>query len=101
MKILPIILAVATLAAGDVNAQYSASKEAQYLAIVKAVADFKIDDEEHLRKMEKLRENEKFNRDLYSMIQKLNNSRRKDSTNRKVLQILENAGKQLQDLLEN
>ena len=45
MKILPIILAVATLAAGDVNAQYSASKEAQYLAIVKAVADFKIDDE--------------------------------------------------------
>ena len=101
MKILPIILAVATLAAGDVNAQYSASKEAQYLAIVKAVADFKIDDEEHLRKMEKLRENEKFNRDLYSMIQKLDNSRRKDSTNRKVLQILENAGKQLQDLLEN
>ena len=101
MKILPIILAVATLAAGDVNAQYSASKEAQYLAIVKAVADFKIDDEEHLRKMEKLRENEKFNRDLYSKIQKLDNSRRKDSTNRKVLQILENAGKQLQDLLEN
>lgn len=101
MKILPIILAVATLAAGDVNAQYSASKEAQYLAIVKAVADYKIDDEEHLRKMEKLRENEKFNRDLYSMIQKLDNSRRKDSTNRKVLQILENAGKQLQDLLEN
>ena len=101
MKILPIILAVATLAAGDVNAQYSASKEAQYLAIVKAVADYKIDDEEHLRKMEKLRENEKFNRDLYSMVQKLDNSRRKDSTNRKVLQILENAGKQLQDLLEN
>ena len=101
MKILPIILAVATLAASDVNAQYSASKEAQYLAIVKAVADYKIDDEEHLRKMEKLRENEKFNRDLYSMIQKLDNSRRKDSTNRKVLQILENAGKQLQDLLEN
>ena len=51
--------------------------------------------------MEKLRENEKFNRDLYSMVQKLDNSRRKDSTNRKVLQILENAGKQLQDLLEN
>ena len=101
MKILPIILAVATLAAGDVNAQYSASKEAQYLAIVKAVADYKIDDEEHLRKIEKLRENEKFNRDLYLMVQKLDNSRRKDSTNRKVLQILENAGKQLQDLLEN
>ena len=100
MKILPIILAVATLAAGDVNAQYSASKEAQYLAIVKAVADYKIDDEEHLRKMEKLRENEKFNRDLYMMIQKLDNSRSKDATNRKVLQILENAGKQLQELLD-
>lgn len=100
MKILPIILAVATLAAGDVNAQYSASKEAQYLAIVKAVADYKIDDEEHLKKMERLRENEKFNRDLYMMIQKLDNSRSKDATNRKVLQILENAGKQLQELLD-
>ncbi len=100
MKILPIILAVATLAAGDVNAQYSASKEAQYLAVVKAVADYKIDDEEHLKKMERLRENEKFNRDLYMMIQKLDNSRSKDATNRKVLQILENAGKQLQELLD-
>lgn len=100
MKILPIILAVATLAAGDVNAQYSASKEAQYLAVVKAVADYKIDDEEHLKKMERLRENEKFNRDLYMMIQKLDNSRSKNATNRKVLQILENAGKQLQELLD-
>ena len=100
MKILPIILAVATLAAGDVNAQYSSSKEAQYLAVVKAVADYKIDDEEHLKKMERLRENEKFNRDLYMMIQKLDNSRSKDATNRKVLQILENAGKQLQELLD-
>ena len=100
MKILPVILAAITLAAGDVNAQYTASKEAQYLAVVKAVADYKINDEEHLRKMEKLRENEKFNRDLYAMVQKLSNSRVKDSTNRKVLQILEKAGKEIQELLD-
>ncbi|MBP3546328.1 MAG: hypothetical protein J6K16_04255 [Alphaproteobacteria bacterium] len=100
MKILPVILAALILTAGDANAQYSSSKEAQYLAVVKAVADYKIDDEEHLRKMEKLRENEKFNRELYEMIQQLDNSRRKDSKNRKVLQILENAGKQLQELLD-
>ncbi len=100
MKILPVILAAVTLAAGDVNAQYSASKEAQYLAVVKAVADFKINDEEHLRKMEKLRENERFNRKLYDMIQKLDNGRIKNSKNRKVLQILEDAGKQLYDLLD-
>ena len=47
MKILPLVMAVTVLAASDVNAQYSASKDAQYLAVVKAVANCKINDEEN------------------------------------------------------
>ena len=100
MKILPVIMAAAMLAAGDVNAQYSASKEAQYLAVVKAVANVKINDEENLRQVEKLRENTWFNEKLQKMLNKLDNSRNKDSKNRKVLQILERAGKEIYDLLD-
>ncbi len=100
MKILPVIMSAAMLAAGDVNAQYSASKEAQYLAVVKAVANVKINDEENLRQVEKLRENTRFNEKLQKMLNKLDNSRNKDSKNRKVLQILERAGKEIYDLLD-
>ncbi|MBR1648840.1 MAG: hypothetical protein IJ689_04500 [Alphaproteobacteria bacterium] len=100
MRILPVIMAVTMLAAGDVNAQYSASKEAQYLAVIKAVSNYKINDEENLRQVEKLRENENFNRKLQRMMNKLSNTRTKDTTNRKVLQILERAGKEIYELLD-
>lgn len=100
MKILPLVMVATVLAAGDVNAQYSASKDAQYLAVVKAVANYKINDEENLRQVEKLRENENFNRKLQKMLDKLSNTRTKDTTNRKVLQILERAGKEIYDLLD-
>lgn len=100
MKILPLVMAVTVLAAGDVNAQYSASKDAQYLAVIKAVANYKINDAENLRQVEKLRENENFNRKLQKMLEKLSNNRTKDTTNRKVLQVLERAGKEIYDLLD-
>lgn len=100
MRILPLVMAVTVLAAGDVNAQYSASKDAQYMAVIKAVANVKINDEENLRQMEKLRESEAFNRKLQKMLDKLDNSRNKDGTNRKVLQILERAGKDIYNLLD-
>lgn len=100
MKILPLIIAVSVLSAGNANAQYTASKDAQYLAVIKAVANYKINDEENLRQVEKLRENEKFNRKLQKMMEKLSNNRTKDTTNRKVLQILERAGKDIYDLLD-
>lgn len=100
MRILPVIMAMVTLSVHDVNAQFSASKDAQYLAVIKAVANYKIDDEENVRQVEKLRENDAFNRKLQHMMTKLTNNRTKDSTNRKVLQILERAGKEIYDLLD-
>lgn len=100
MKIFYGILVSVLLLSNNSFAQYSASKNAQYLAVIKAVSNYKINDEEEIVQVEKLRENSSFNQKLQKMMAKLTNSRNKDSKNRKVLQILENAGKEIYDTLE-
>lgn len=80
-------------------AQFSAQKDAAYLATLKAVTDFKINDDEVLKDIEKLRQNEKFNQDLQKMLYKLTNSRTKTGKNRRVYQILQRAGKEIYDEL--
>ncbi len=87
-------------AVGTASAQYAAQDEAKYLATVKAVADFKINDEEHLQAVDSLRQNRNFNLKLQGMINKLSNRRTKDTTNRKILKILEQAGKEIYNLLD-
>ena len=81
-------------------AQFSASKDAQYLATIKAVANYKIEDEELQRDIAKVRQNKAFNEKLQKMLDKLNNRRTKDAKNRKVLKILEEAGEQIYNLLD-
>lgn len=100
MKTLSVTMLTLFLFTGVANAQFAASKDAQYLAVVKAVANYKIDDEEYLRQVEELRNNEKFNNKLQKMLDKLSNKRTKDSTNQRVLQILKRTGKELNDLLD-
>ncbi|MDO4183988.1 MAG: hypothetical protein Q4D11_01945 [Rhodospirillales bacterium] len=100
MKTLSVTMLALFLFTGVANAQFAASKDAQYLAVVKAVANYKIDDEENLRQVEELRNNEKFNNKLQKMLDKLSNKRTKDSTNQRVLQILKRTGKELNDLLD-
>lgn len=95
--IMAVFLSVIPAAA---PAQMSASKDAQYLATIKAVANYKIDDEEELRNVERLRENEAFNRQLQRMMGKLQNTRTKNSKNQRVLQILKQAGKEIYDILK-
>ncbi len=82
------------------NAQYSSTKNAQYLATIKAVANYKINDEEEYRNVERLRQDARFNQKLQSMLNKLQNSKTKNSDNKRVLQILEDAGKQIYDILK-
>lgn len=82
------------------QAQYSAQNDAKYMATLKAVANYKIDDEENLAGVEALRQNKVFNEKLQKMLNKLSNKRTKDTTNRKVLQILEQAGKDIYNLLD-
>ena len=86
--------------ADSAQAQFSASKDAQYMATLKAVANYKIEDDEIIKDIEKLRENHLFAERLQKMLDKLSNKRTKDSTNRKVLKILEKAGEDIYKLLD-
>lgn len=82
------------------EAQLSAAKDAQYIAVLRAVVNYKINDDENLRDIEKLRENQRFNDKVQRMLNKLSNDRSKNTTNRKVLQILEQAGQDIYKLLD-
>ena len=82
------------------SAQFSAQNEAKYLATLKAVVNYKINDEESLKGVESLRENQRFNQQLQRMLNKLQNSRTKNSTNKRVYDILIKAGKQIYNELD-
>lgn len=79
----------------SVQAQYAAQNDAKYMATLKAVADYKIDDEENLKGVEDLRQNPKFNKELTKMLSKLSNKRTKNSTNSRIYKILLKAGKDI------
>jgi hypothetical protein len=95
MRIFTISFILFLLLTTNATAQYSAQREAMYMATLKAVADYKINDEENLRNVESLRENQRFNRDLTKMLSKLSNRRTKDSVNERVYKILLQAGKEI------
>ena len=56
-----------------------AQRDAMYLATLKAVLDYKMNDEENIKQLEKLRENKKFNRDLQKKLSKLHNKKNKSA----------------------
>ena len=64
MKISCIIFFAFLLNVSNVCAQYAAQKDASYIATLKAVLDYKMNDEENIRELEDLRENEQFNQKL-------------------------------------
>lgn len=84
----------------DATAQYSAQKDAMYIATLKAVTDYKINDEENIKDIEALRENQRFLQDLRKMMKKLSNQRGKDALNARIYKILQNAGKEIYDELK-
>lgn len=95
MKIHYVVLLGLLMTAGAARAQYAAQNEAKYIATLKAVVDYKINDEENYRDIESLRQNERFKRDLNEMLGKLSNRRTKNSTNTRVYRILLNAGRDI------
>ncbi len=102
MKCLPFLaVSIAVfLAAAPAGAQFAAQNDAKYLATIKAVANYKINDEETLQQVESLRQNQVFNAKLQKMLNKLSNRRSKDSKNKQVLDILQKAGKDIYNLLD-
>ncbi len=95
MRFLGAFLCSMVLFCSVAQAQLSAQKEAAYMATLKAVVDYKINDEENYRDIEELRENKRFNEDLLKMLGKLSNRRTKNSTNSRVYKILLKAGKDI------
>ncbi len=92
---------IVVMFAHPAGAQYAAQKEAAYIATLKAVTDYKINDEENLANMQKLREDAKFNQKLQRMLDQLNNGRTKTGKNRRVYEILKRAGKDIYDELNS
>ena len=99
-KIILILIFSIFFFSSGAQAQLSATKDAQYIAVLKAVVNYKIDDEENIRNIERLRSDKRFNAKLQKMLDKLTNERSKNTTNRRVMQILEQAGKDLYNLLD-
>lgn len=100
MKFFLLIIAVFISVSFNASAQYTSQKDAMYLATIKAVADYKIDDKENIKNIEALRSNKRFLQELRSMISKLSNNKNKNSTNNKVYKILINAGKEIYNELK-
>ncbi len=95
MKKFLLLLILSCLLASPAFAQYTAQKEAQYIATLKAVTDYKINDAENLKNVQKLREDARFNRRLSKMLEKLQNTRTKDSRNQRIYDILLKAGEEI------
>ena len=81
-------------------AQVSSQNDAKYIATLKAVVNYKIDDKENINDIESLRQNRQFNEKLQRMLNKLSNERTKDAKNRQVLKILEKAGEDIYKILD-
>ena len=95
-----VFLVLCGIAAKSAEAQFTSQNDAAYLATIKAVSDYKIDDEEDVKNVEKLRQDERFNKKLSKMLAKLSNNRNKDAKNRRVYNILKRAGKEIYDELQ-
>lgn len=95
MRLVLLAVCFSVILSLPASAQFAAQNDAKYIATLKAVVIYKIDDDENLAAVESLRENQAFNRRLQRMLDKLQNSRTKNSTNRRVYNILLKAGKDI------
>jgi len=89
-----IFLLMLTLSC-SANAQMASLNKAKYLATLKVVSAHKMGDKDMLSDFDKLRESERFKKDLEKMVNKLDNSKPNEATNRKIMRILEQAGKEI------
>ena len=102
MRYLPffLILFLVGVIVKPAQAQYASQMDAAYFATLKAVADYKINDEENLDEVEELRQDEKFNKKLRKMLNKLDNRKSKNSENKRVYEILKKAGRDIYNELK-
>jgi len=90
-----LFLLLMLVAAVPAQAQMANLTKAKYVAVLKVVASHKMKDEDIVGDLERLNESERFKKDLNKIINKLDNSKPNDANNRKVMRILEQAGKEI------
>ena len=88
------------LSAQPVQAQVASLTNAKYMAVLKVVVNYKMGDENISGDLDKLRESERFKKELEKLVEKLDNSKTSDATNRRVMRILEQAGKDVYNELK-
>jgi len=74
--------------------------ESEHMAVLKAVVNYKINDFEYKKDIEKLRTNKRFNQKVKKMMDQLENDKYKDSKNKRIQKILEDAGKKIYNILD-
>ena len=74
---------------------------ARNLLVVKKVADFKIGDEKYAKYFETVENTREFDRKMEKALSVLSNSKMRNSKNKEVIQILNEAGDKLYNLLAN
>lgn len=70
-------------------------EDAAYIATLKAVLDYKMEDEELIEDLQELRENQRFIESLEKKLKELQNTKQKNLKNKRVYQMLINAGKNI------
>ena len=78
----------------------SSEKDAVYLATLKAVLDYKMNDTENIKQLDKLRKDEKFNQKLQEMLEDLDNKKRSSRKDKRVYELLIRAGKNVYNVLD-
>ena len=81
------------------NAQFSAQRDASHMIIVRVISEYKMNDQEYLRDIESLREDQRFNSRLERMLARVSNDKNRDSRNRQVVEILQRAGRDIETAL--
>lgn len=94
-----LVMLGSVIIVGSAQAQYAAQNDALYMATLRAVVDYKIDDEEIIEDVQELRENRRFLQKLERNLSKLQNSKTKNTDNRKIYKILLQAGKDIDRIL--
>ncbi len=83
------------MGAGSADAQMATLSKAKYMAVLKVVVNHKMNDKDIVSDLDKLRESDRFRKELEKMVSKLDNSKPNEATNRKIMRILEQAGKDI------
>lgn len=97
---LKIVLLFLILFIVPAQAQNAALNKAKYVTVLKVITDHKMNDAELKPDVDKLREYDRFEKDLRKMMAKLDNSKPSEAKNRRIMRILERTGKEIYDELK-